>query len=79
MMATEAEKSEAWTLMVSKESPWSYAVAGDVMNGMLSRWVPYEQREKLYNRYFDDLSLVLNERSREFAKVIFIFSKILVL
>jgi hypothetical protein len=79
MMATEAEKNEAWTLMISKESPWSYAVARDVMIGMLSEWVPYEQREKLYNRYFDDLSLVLNERSREFAKVIFIFSKILVL
>jgi aminopeptidase N len=75
MMATEAEKSEAWTLMVSKESPWSYAVARDVMSGMLNEWVPYEQREKLYNRYFDDLSLVLNERSREFAKVIFIFLK----
>jgi aminopeptidase N len=68
MMATEAERSEAWTLMISKESPWSYSAARDVINGMMSEWVPYEQREKLYNRYFDDLSVVLNERSREFAK-----------
>ena len=69
MMATEAEKSDAWTLMISKESPWSYSAASDVINGMLSEWVPYEQREKLYTRWFDDLPGVLNGSSREFAKM----------
>jgi hypothetical protein len=75
MMATEAERSEAWTLVISKESPWSYSAARDVINGMMSEWVPYEQREKLYNRYFDNLSVVLNQRSREFAKCFHKYAK----
>jgi len=67
MMANEEQREKLWDEFLNKDTKISHKLMGCSLGGFFSKWVPYEQKEKYWDKFWDVIVEQFNSRGRAYS------------
>jgi aminopeptidase N len=71
LLANEEQREELWKDFTSHDSKVSFSVLGDKATGFNNKWIPYEQRQKYFSKYYECLIDYLKKTTTQFGMNLF--------
>ena len=71
MLADDDKRESLWKEFLNKDTKISHQLTGESMGGFFATLLPYETKEKYWNRFWDVIIEQFNTRGRSYAENIY--------